>query len=103
MSKLNRTLASVLAAVMLFQLLPAFHITSWAEEENIEQKVISLDEAMEQGLVQDFIEKPEQTAYTADDVLFEYTDLRTDETKSFRLSNGNTLAIDYGYPVHYLQ
>ena len=80
----------------------SFSIHIGAEEENIDQKVISLDEAMEQGLVQDFIEKPEQTAYTADDVLFEYTDLRTDETKSFRLSNGNTLAIDYGYPVHYL-
>ena len=102
MSKPKKTLASVLTAVMLFQMLPSFHISSWADEEKNEPKVISLDEAMEQGLVQDFIEKPEQTAYTAEDVLFEYTDLRTDETKSFRLANGNTLAVAYGYPVHYL-
>lgn len=94
----KKALSLTLAFIMVFQLLPTMPIVARAEGVGLTGK--ELDEARRNGLVEQFISQPEQQEYTAEDVLGEVQELRQADVKHFTLSNGNTLAVTYGYPVH---
>lgn len=94
----KKALSLTLAFIMVFQLLPMMPIVASAEGVGLTGK--ELDEARRNGLVEQFISQPEQQEYTAADVLGEVQELRQADVKHFTLSNGNTLAVTYGYPVH---
>ena len=93
----KKALSLTLAFIMVFQLLPTMPIVARAEGVGLTGK--ELDEARRNGLVEQFISQPEQQEYTAADVLGEVQELRQVDVKHFTLSNGNTLAVTYGYPL----
>ena len=106
MHKLEKKILSLLVAlVMVFQLFPMMSVKALAEGDDGKGTVVAadmrLEEAYANGLVSDYISGPEKTEYTAEDVLAEMPDLREEDVKHFLLTNGNSLAISYGYPVHY--
>ena len=97
---IKKLLSVFMSIIMMVQMLPMTANVALAEDG---EPVVGmpLDEARKQGLVEDFTASPERREYVAEDVLLELTDLRESEVKHFQLTDGNALAIEYGYPVHY--
>lgn len=96
-SRLKKLLSLVLVFVLVFQMMPASAFADGLRAEGsaptLAERPSTLDSIYYQGVSE---------AYTADDVLWEIDEKRTETEKHFHMANGSDIAVSYAFPVHYM-
>ena len=92
----TKSLSLVLSLVLIFYVIPSTIYIKAAEAlDNIG------NDAADATDVSVGIDNSINTDSVLDGILFEATELREENVKHFRLSDGNYIAAQYNYPVHY--
>ena len=96
-SRLKKLLFLVLVFVLVFQMMPASAFADGLRAEGsaptLAERPSTLDSIYYQGVSEE---------YTADDVLWEIDEKRTETEKHFHMANGSDIAVSYAFPVHYM-
>lgn len=96
-SRLKKLLSLVLVFVLVFQMMPASAFADGLRAEGsaptLAERPSTLDSIYYQGVSEE---------YTADDVLWEIDEKRTETEKHFHMANGSDIAVSYAFPVHYM-